>query len=69
MALVPFTHVLRRKTETGFTFNKGVLVEGVGFVMLRPKPIETYSGSNLYVIRDLSGCDLLTYTDIKRPPR
>ena len=67
MALPPFTHVLRRKTATGYVLNKGLLVEGVGFMMLSPKHKEAKAESGIYrFVCDLSGCEVLSYTDIRK---
>ena len=61
MALLPFTHVLRRKTATGYTLNKGLLVEGVGFMMVSPQHEGAKVETGIYrIICDLSGCEVLT---------
>jgi hypothetical protein len=61
MALLPFTHVLRRKTDTGYTLTKGLLVEGVGFMMVSPQREGSKVETGIYrIICDLSDCEVLT---------
>jgi hypothetical protein len=60
MALLPFTHVLRRKTDAGYTLTKGLLVEGVGFMMVSPKHEGTKAETGIYrIVCDLSDCEVL----------
>ena len=61
MALLPYTHVLRRKTSAGYMFNRGLLVEGIGFMMVSPRREQTDEESGIYrILRDLKDCEILT---------
>ena len=61
MSLLPYTHVLRRKTASGYTLNKGLLVEGAGFMMVSPRQEGAKVETGIYrIISDLSDCEVLT---------
>jgi hypothetical protein len=60
MALLPFTHVLRQKTATGYTLNEGLMIEGAGFMLVSQRQDGEQVEDGIYrIIGDLSDSEVL----------